>query len=75
MSERIPPNNREAEEAILGAMMMSKKTVTKDFGMATRRGCRIEHSAINNIKHPIFSRQCEIEKKLTGTRVRGTHHI
>lgn len=62
MIERIRLNSRDAEESVLGAMMMSKKTVTKDFGMATRRGCRIEHSAINNIKHPIFSRQCEIKK-------------
>ena len=62
MSDRIPPDSRDAEESVLGAMMMSKKAVTKDFGMATHRGCCIEHSAINNINHPILNRMLRSKK-------------
>ena len=62
MIERIPLDIREAEESVLGAMVKSKKAVTKDFGMATHRGCCIEHSAINNINHPISDRMVKSNK-------------
>ena len=57
-AERVPPHNEEAEQAVLGAMMLSGEAIAQvaDLGMRADDFYRSNHRAIYEALNDLYAR-------------------